>query len=82
MGINEAASLLAACKPLCEKLVASGANCEQSFNYELEKEDLTQLWGFYKVTKAGFGYNDQVRRAAGLERSDLNLLNFVLACQI
>lgn len=49
--------------------------------WELEKEDLTPLWGYYKVVKAGYAHNDQVRNAAGLERKDIGILNFVLACQ-
>lgn len=77
----EAISLLAACKPLCEKLVALGVNWEDSITFELEKPDVSTLWGFYRVSKAGFGYNDSVRRAAGLNCEEIAILNFVLACQ-
>jgi hypothetical protein len=50
--------------------------------WELDKEDLPPLWGFYKVSKAGLAYNDQVRKAAGLERKDISILNYLLACQL
>lgn len=78
MSIVEATSLLAACKPLCSKLAGS----VMEVKWELDKEDLPPLWGFYKVSKAGLAYNDQVRKAAGLERKDISILNYLLACQL
>lgn len=80
MNTVEATSLLAACKPLCNKL-AVGNGSAVDVKWELEKEDLSSLWGYYKVVKAGYTSNEQVRNAAGLERKDIGLLNFVLACQ-
>jgi hypothetical protein len=81
MTTTEATSLLAACKPICQKFLTLNTNWEQNWAFELEKEDLPPLWGFYKVTKAGLGHDEQVRKAAGLNRSDIYLLNFILACQ-
>ncbi len=82
MSTTEAATLLAECKPLCDKLNALGLGSEVDVNCELDKEDMPLLWNFYKVSKAGFGYSDTVRQAAGLKRGDLSLLNYMLACQL
>lgn len=81
MTTAEATNLLAACKPLCQKFLTVNTNWEQNLNIELDKEDLPKLWGFYKVSKAGLVRNEQIRMAAGLNRSDLYVLNFILACQ-
>lgn len=75
----EAIVLLAACKPLAERLAAQGVNIE------LTDADRAALAGFNQVWDYNEGYwlsdSDDVHRQAGLRRSDIGTLSFVAAMQ-
>lgn len=75
----EAIALLAACKPLADRLAAQGVNIE------LNDADRSALAGFNQVWQYNEGYllsdSDNVHRQAGLSRSDIGALNFVAVMQ-
>lgn len=73
---QEAILLLAACKPLADRLAALGVNIE------LTDVDRAALAGFSWVWRYNDGWwleESDVRWQAGLQRSDIGALSFVAA---
>ena len=72
----EAIMLLAACKPLADRLAAQGVNIE------LTDADRAALAGFNQVWSYDEGWwlgDHDIHRATGLQRSDIATLTFMLA---
>ena len=72
----EAIALLAGCVPLAERLAAQGVNIE------LTEQDRAALAGFHQVWlyEDGWWLDDpDIHRQAGLGRSDIGALSFMLA---
>lgn len=75
----EAILLLAACKPLADRLAAQGVNIQ------LTSQEQAALAGFNKVWNYNEGWwlsdTDDIHRHAGLLRSDIGALSFISAMQ-
>jgi hypothetical protein len=72
----EAIALLAGCVPLADRLAAQGVNIQ------LTDADRTALAGFNQVWLYEDGWwldDSDIHRQAGLDRSDIGALNFMLA---
>lgn len=72
----EAMALLAACKPLADRLAGQGVNIE------LTDADRAALTGFKRVWSYDEGWwldDPDIHRQAGLGRSDIGALSFIAA---
>lgn len=72
---NEAIALLAACKPLADRLAAQGVNIKLTNVDRIALDGFKRIWNY----KGGFWLDDpETYRQAGLQKSDIHILTFML----